>query len=47
MNQPDVLIAQAQDKFDADRTLSDAKTSAFLRQFLEAFRLSIRHVGAR
>ena len=36
--QPEMLVARAQEKFDADGKLTDAKTAEFLTKYLEAFR---------
>jgi chromate reductase, NAD(P)H dehydrogenase (quinone) len=37
MTQPEVLIARAHEKFDANGVLTDQSTRGFLAQFLEAF----------
>lgn len=38
MQQPEVLVYRAQDKFDADGNLTDAKTSEFLAKYLVALK---------
>jgi chromate reductase, NAD(P)H dehydrogenase (quinone) len=38
MPQPEILVARAQEKFDPDGKLTDAKTEEFLGKYLEAFR---------
>lgn len=37
MNRPEIFVAQAQQKFDADGQLTDAQTREFLGKFLAAF----------
>jgi chromate reductase, NAD(P)H dehydrogenase (quinone) len=45
MLQPEVLVAKASEKFDAQGRLTDEATRGFLRKFLEAFGEWIRKVG--
>ena len=46
MPSPQVFIGQARDKFDADGRLTDEKTRAFLRKFLEAYAVWVRRFAA-
>lgn len=43
MAQLEVLVARAQEKFDAAGTLTDQTTRAFLAKFLEAFSTWVGH----
>lgn len=45
LNKPEVFIASAQTKFDADGTLTDADTEKFLRLQLEAFAAHIKRIN--
>jgi chromate reductase len=42
MPSPQVFVSQARDKFDADGRLTDERTRAFLRKFLEAYAVWVR-----
>ena len=46
MNQPEVFVGEAQNKFDKDGNLADAPTLEFLQKYLAAFAAWIRKVGA-
>jgi chromate reductase, NAD(P)H dehydrogenase (quinone) len=46
MLQPEVLVAKASEKFDAQGRLTDEATRGFLRKFLEAFGEWIGRVGS-
>jgi chromate reductase len=45
LNQPEVLVARAQDKFDASGRLTDEPTRQFLGKFLQAFQQWVARVG--
>jgi chromate reductase, NAD(P)H dehydrogenase (quinone) len=47
MVQPEVLVARAHEKFDADGQLTDTATREFLQQFVQRFETWIDRVGAR
>jgi chromate reductase len=48
MLQPEVLVARAHEKFDADGRLTDEATRTFLRQFLDTFHAwATAHLRAR
>lgn len=44
MNKPEVFIARAQEKFDADGRLTDDRTREFLRTFMAAFAVWARRM---
>jgi chromate reductase len=46
LNQPEVLVARAQDKFDASGRLADEPTRQFLVKFLQAFVQWVARVGS-
>jgi chromate reductase len=46
LNQPEVLVGRAQDKFDASGRLTDEPTRQFLVKFLQAFVQWVARVGA-
>jgi chromate reductase, NAD(P)H dehydrogenase (quinone) len=45
LNAPEVLIDRAQDKFDADGALTDNRTSALIRAFLDEFAAWVNRLG--
>jgi chromate reductase len=45
LNQPEVLVARARDKFDASGRLTDEPTRQFLYKFLQAFARWVARVG--
>jgi chromate reductase len=45
MNQPEVMIASAQEKFDADGSLNDAKTKEMIRRLLAALEAWTKRLG--
>ena len=45
MLQPEVLVAKAQEKFDAEGRLTDETTRGFVHKFLEAFADWVKRVG--
>lgn len=47
LNQPEVLIGHAHDRFDGNGEISDASTRDFLAGFLEAYLTWIRHVNLK
>jgi chromate reductase, NAD(P)H dehydrogenase (quinone) len=46
MLQPEVLVAKAQDKFDAQGRLTDEVTRGYVRKFLEAFADWVKRLGS-
>jgi chromate reductase len=46
MPSPQVFVGQARDKFDAEGRLTDQKTRAFLRRFLEEYAVWVRRFAA-
>lgn len=47
LNQPEVLIAHAHDRFDESGEITDASTRDFVASFLDAFLLWTRHVSLK
>jgi chromate reductase len=47
LNQPEVMIAAAQDKFDSEGNLTDEKTKEFIRKLVEALVAWTRKLGGK
>jgi chromate reductase len=47
MNQPEILVARAHEKFDQNGVLTDEKTRAFLAKFLVAFAAWVARLATR